>query len=410
VLVVLVIVVVAVILRPGRNGSASDDPAQYGTGAEDDLTSVQETIRSDSDMPQDPASRVGMYDSPPAMTIDTSKIYVATLETEKGDIVVELFADEAPNTVNNFIFLAREGFYDNTTFHRVIADFMAQGGDPSGTGRGGPGYQFADEFSPRLTHDGPGVLSMANAGANTNGSQFFITFVATPWLDGAHTVFGKVIDGLDVLMSLTVRDPQTATTPGDVIRTIRIDEATASMVPEPTPETLTMPGEVSMPDDPLFRNGMYTTRPAMVIDPDRTYRATFKTEKGDIVVELYADQVPNTVNNFVFLAREGFYDGVIFHRVVPNFVIQGGDPTGTGSGGPGYRFEDEFSSRLHGTGALSMANAGPNTNGSQFFITFSPQPHLDGKHSVFGQLVEGMDVMLNIREGDAIKTIRITES
>lgn len=154
----------------------------------------------------------------------------------------------------------------------------------------------------------------------------------------------------------------------------------------------------------------YSAPPQMTIDPQKSYTATIETVKGDLVCELFAADAPITVNNFVFLAREGFYDGVIFHRVVPNFVIQGGDPTGTGSGGPGYRFEDEFSSRKHGTGALSMANAGPNTNGSQFFITFSPQPHLDGKHSVFGQLVEGMDVMLSIREGDAIKTITITES
>ena len=154
----------------------------------------------------------------------------------------------------------------------------------------------------------------------------------------------------------------------------------------------------------------YTAPPAMTIDPQKSYVATIETIKGDLVCELFAADAPATVNNFVFLAREGFYDGVIFHRVVANFVIQGGDPTGTGSGGPGYRFADEFSSRLHGTGALSMANSGANTNGSQFFITFSPQSHLDGKHSVFGQLTSGMDIMLKIREGDAIKTIRITES
>ena len=140
----------------------------------------------------------------------------------------------------------------------------------------------------------------------------------------------------------------------------------------------------------------YSAPPAMTIDQQKTYVATIETVKGDLVCELFAADVPVTVNNFVFLAREGFYDGVVFHRVVPGFVIQGGDPTGTGSGGPGYQFEDEFSDHLHGTGALSMANAGANTNGSQFFITFSPQPHLDGKHSVFGQLVEGMDVMLTI--------------
>lgn len=165
-----------------------------------------------------------MYSAPPTMVIDTSKQYFATIKTEKGDIVAELYADKVPNTVNNFVFLAREGFYDDTTFHRVIADFMAQAGDPTATGRGGPGYRFADEFDRGLKHDGPGVLSMANAGPGTNGSQFFITFVETPWLDGRHAVFGKVIEGLDVLLSISIRDPQTATTPGDLIETITIQE------------------------------------------------------------------------------------------------------------------------------------------------------------------------------------------
>ena len=175
-------------------------------------------------MPKNPADRNNMYTAPPAMVIDPAKQYVATIETEKGDIVAELYADKVPNTVNNFVFLAREGFYDDTTFHRVIPDFMAQAGDPTGTGRGGPGYRFADEFDAALRHDAPGVLSMANAGPGTNGSQFFITFVETPWLDGRHAVFGKVIEGMDVLLSISIRDPQTATTPGDLIKTIRIAE------------------------------------------------------------------------------------------------------------------------------------------------------------------------------------------
>ncbi|MBN1247803.1 MAG: peptidylprolyl isomerase [Anaerolineae bacterium] len=158
------------------------------------------------------------------MIIDPEKTYTATFKTEKGDIVVELYADKVPNTVNNFVFLAREGYYDDTTFHRVIEDFMAQGGDPTGIGTGGPGYTFADEFDSSLTHDGPGVLSMANAGANTNGSQFFITFAETPWLNGRHTVFGKVVEGLDVLNAISIRDPQTASEPGDLIETIEITE------------------------------------------------------------------------------------------------------------------------------------------------------------------------------------------
>ncbi len=164
------------------------------------------------------------YDAPPALTIDPEKSYTATFKTEKGDIVIELFADKVPNTVNNFVFLAREGFYDDTTFHRVIPDFMAQGGDPTGTGRGGPGYRFADEFHPSLRHDKPGILSMANAGPNTNGSQFFITHGPTPHLDNRHAVFGQVTEGLDVLMSISVRDPQASRTPGDAIHTIEITE------------------------------------------------------------------------------------------------------------------------------------------------------------------------------------------
>ena len=151
--------------------------------------------------------------------------YTATIEMEKGgSIVIELFADDAPKTVNNLVTLARDGFYDGITFHRVIPNFMAQTGDPTGTGSGGPGYQFEDEFSPNRRHDGPGVVSMANRGPNTNGSQFFITYVATPHLDDAHTVFGKVIEGMDVVNGFKQRDPGTATAPGEVIKTIRIEE------------------------------------------------------------------------------------------------------------------------------------------------------------------------------------------
>ena len=165
------------------------------------------------------------YSTPPPMTIDISKQYTATIETKSGDLVLELFASDVPATVNNFVFLARQGFYDDTTFHRVLSDFMAQAGDPTGAGSGGPGYRFRDEFHPTLKHDGPGVLSMANSGPNTNGSQFFITYKATSWLDGRHAVFGRVTEGIDVLESLTLRDPsQSPAFAGDLIDTIRIKE------------------------------------------------------------------------------------------------------------------------------------------------------------------------------------------
>ncbi len=153
----------------------------------------------------------------------------------------------------------------------------------------------------------------------------------------------------------------------------------------------------------------YSAPPPMIIDTSKQYTATIKTERGDLVLELFASDVPVTVNNFVFLAREGFYDGTTFHRVIPDFMAQGGDPTGTGTGGPGYKFADEFTEHTHGTGALSMANAGSNTNGSQFFITYAPQHHLDGKHSVFGQLTKGMDVLKKIKNGDRIIRITIEE-
>jgi len=155
------------------------------------------------------------YDQAPAMSIDTTKTYSATLSTTRGQIMVDLFAADAPRTVNNFVFLAREGFYDGTVFHRVIADFMIQGGDPTGTGRGGPGYRFEDETDPRKNprkHDKPGMLSMANAGPNTNGSQFFITHRATDWLDGKHTVFGQVRQGQDVVNAIRQGDKLTSVT------------------------------------------------------------------------------------------------------------------------------------------------------------------------------------------------------
>jgi cyclophilin family peptidyl-prolyl cis-trans isomerase len=164
------------------------------------------------------------YSAPPEMVIDPSKRYTATISTDNGDIVVELFADKAPRTVNNFVVLARDGYYDGVTFHRVIKGFMAQGGDPTGTGAGGPGYKFADEFHPALRHDQAGILSMANAGPGTNGSQFFITYVATPHLDDRHTVFGRVIEGMDVVEAIPERDPQRAHEPGTAMNSVVVTE------------------------------------------------------------------------------------------------------------------------------------------------------------------------------------------
>jgi len=155
----------------------------------------------------------------------------------------------------------------------------------------------------------------------------------------------------------------------------------------------------------------YNRPPEMQIDTDRTYRVTIETDRGDIELELYPEHAPKTVNNFVFLAGEGFYDGVTFHRVISDFMIQGGDPTGTGRGGPGYRFEDELQDNplKHETGVISMANAGPDTNGSQFFITHSPQPHLNGRHTVFGKVVGGQEVVDSISQGDVMKSVKVAD-
>lgn len=153
----------------------------------------------------------------------------------------------------------------------------------------------------------------------------------------------------------------------------------------------------------------WNTPPEMSIDPQKTYSVKMETSKGEIELALFAADAPKTVNNFVFLVNQGFYDGVTFHRVISNFMVQGGDPTGSGRGGPGYRFADEFKGNpnRHERGSLSMANAGPNTNGSQFFICHAPQPHLDGRHTVFGKITSGLDILDQIRAGDTMTTVTV---
>ena len=156
----------------------------------------------------------------------------------------------------------------------------------------------------------------------------------------------------------------------------------------------------------------YDSPPEMQIETDKTLKVKMETTRGDIDIEIYPQHAPKTVNNFVFLASEGFYDGIVFHRVISDFMIQGGDPTGTGSGGPGYRFEDEVKNNplKHEQGVISMANAGPNTNGSQFFITHSPQPHLNGNHTVFGKVIVGQEVVDAIRQGDRMVKVEVKEN
>ena len=210
-----------------------------GGGAEEPAPVTSLPVATATSPPVLRMLQAGDDPAPPVGALDTSKSYTATLKTEKGDIVIELFDDIASIYVENFINLSRIGYYDGVTFHRVIADFMAQSGDPTGTGSGGPGYRFPDQFHPDMKHEA-GAISMANSGLNTNGSQFFITFGATRNLDpynadgsakscapgvSCHAVFGRVIEGMDVVRSIRIRAPNNDASPGDKILTIEITES-----------------------------------------------------------------------------------------------------------------------------------------------------------------------------------------
>lgn len=209
--VILVLTGVIWLLTPGRSSNVVELPTNVPTVAQVPLDAPQATSKQ--------------YDAYPPMTIDDAKKYFAKfVMVNGGEFTIELYPDKAPLTVNSFVFLARDGYFDGVTFHRVLEGFMAQGGDPTGTGAGGPGYQFANEDSD-LTFDKPGVLAMANAGRDTNGSQFFITFDATPQLNGGYTIFGQVIEGMDVVNGITRRDPlQSPDYEGDMIETVAITE------------------------------------------------------------------------------------------------------------------------------------------------------------------------------------------
>ena len=182
-----------------------------------------QTQSNEENLPEESLMDNKEWSSPPKMTIDEQNEYTAVIETDLGNIVLRLFANESPITVNNFVFLAQEGYYDGVMFHRVIHDFMVQGGDPTGTGSGGPGYMFEDEVNNGLKFDKPGLLAMANAGPGTNGSQFFITHVPTPHLTGNHTIFGEVIEGMDTVFAIPERNPQNAKDNGVIMSKVTIN-------------------------------------------------------------------------------------------------------------------------------------------------------------------------------------------
>ena len=356
------------------------------------------------------------WSMPPEMSIDTQAIYLATLKTEKGDIKVELFASKAPKTVNNFIFLAEEGYYDGTTFHRVLDDFMAQGGDPTGTGAGGPCYQLEDEFDPSLRFDEAGYLAMANAGPNTNGSQFFITYGPTSHLTGRHTIFGKVVEGMDVALSLRLRDPQqNPGFEGDTLHSVEIETLDESLLPPPTPTPI--PVVPAIEDGrPLAelaiaeRENLYTAKPELAIDPSRTYFATVETTKGSIQLELRPDVAPESTNNFFVLAELGYYDGFPFVFVQPGEFVLTGSPTGLADSDIGYGLPVETElANTEGAVGFFYRQDRMMASGSQLYLLMKDIPEMDGSYSVFGTVTEGMDIVDQLTTEDRVEQITIVE-
>ena len=323
--------------------------------------------------------------------------YLSDLEahvyTSKGKFVMTFLPDIAPMHVLNFIALAEADFFDGLTFHRYVEDFVVQGGDPLGTGTGGPGFNIPAEIYDAPLHV-KGAVGMARTSDEVNpdrmssGSQFYICLEDVHRLDGKYTVWANVTDGMDVVMELRA---------GDIIENVRIRKSR---------------------DD--FETGIEALKEelaSMDMETELQYNelmAVVQTNKGTIKMGFFHDTAPQHVENFIKLVREGFYDGLTFHRYVSGFVIQGGDPDGTGQGGPGYTIPAEISPKHnHVKGAVAMARLGDAQNpekrssGSQYYICLEPASHLNGGYTVWGEVIEGMEVVMELREGDIMEKIEI---
>ena len=416
------------------SGSVTDTTGTAATGTETETQAAAvtpyPTVPPPAEVAQGgasakaPAERADMYSAAPEMTIDPAKFYYATFKTDKGDIKVQLFADRAPETVNNFVYLANEGFYNDTTFHRVIDGFMAQGGDPTGTGTGGPGYQFADEIWPGAAFDRGGLLAMANAGPGTNGSQFFLTFGPTEWLNGQHTIFGEIVEGMDVLDKITRVEPGAGQT-GDKLYTVTIEESDTSNLPTPTalPPTPTpfAPSADMGTDRPLAsvpleqRAGYFNAAPENTLDTSKGYTATITTSQGELVVTLLDDVAPVAVNNFVTLANLGYYDGTPINDVAPGELVVLGSPTGNPSADVGYTIKPEVSLPITPTvGSVAYRSVGQDqdgsilASGSQLYLAVTAPPaDVNTSYSFFGQIVSGQDILPSLTVSDTIESVKV---
>jgi peptidyl-prolyl cis-trans isomerase B (cyclophilin B) len=361
-----------------------------------------------------PAERADRFSAPAATYVEPDTTYTATIVTDKGNIVAELYPD-TPESLNNFVTLALNGYYDGLTYHRVEPGFVIQGGDPVGDGSGGPGYTIPGEFA----HKHPrGALAWARTGDEVNperrssGSQFYVTLDETPFLDGAYSVFGQVIEGMEVADQIA---------PGDKIQRIDITEGGASRLPTPEP-TAEPKAPVSMDGRPLAavavaeREGYYNRPPETTLDTTRSYQATIKTTKGDIVIDLNDDKAAASVGNLKLLADLGYFDGMPVSYVEPATYALFGSPAARPDSDVGYLIPleaDALASQII-TGTVAMypvpdqAAGDLKASGSQFFISLTELPSEGQALNVVGTVSKGLDIVAQLMTGDAIESITVT--
>lgn len=403
---------------------ASEETGVHETDGDDDpaILELQEMMAARAaNLPHNDRDWRTKLQPPRPIHFPRDSTYFWTLRTNHGTMKFRLRPDLAPIHVTNTIYLTRLGFYDGLTFHRVIPGFMAQGGCPLGNGKGFPGYRLEGEIARNVSHDRPGVLSTANSGPRTDGSQFFVTLQRARHLDGRHTIFGELIEGMDTLRKIE-RLGSRSGAPAERVEIRRASITVADKTYDPSAwraEGSALAGhedravldghgivaeidrfiaEMKLDrDDARWRTRL--PRPPKYSFPTG-YRFVWEVETnvGALEITLWPHVAPMHVSNLIYLARAGFYDGLTFHRVVPGFMAQGGCPLGNGDGTPGYRFESEprFDVRHDRRGLLAMATAGPDLDGSQFYLTFAATPHLDGKDTIFGEVTGGADTLARI--------------